>query len=288
LPDSGPANNGLGKETVLQLAKHDPAHIFLCARDPARGAAALADVRAQAPAAPLTLLQLDLASLASVAAAAESFNRQSDRLDLLINNAGIMAVPAGETEDGLELQLGVNHVGHALLTKLLLPTLLRTAEESDADVRVVTLSSNAHLRAPAPGFSPSDERAESSSPMGRYSRSKLANALFARELARRHPRIVAVSLHPGVIRTDLFTHALGGNAALGYLSYAFGWLVFSSVADGAKNTLWAATAPRDGIANGAYYTPVGRLGGGSEYARDDALAATLWDWTEGVLRKHGY
>jgi NAD(P)-dependent dehydrogenase (short-subunit alcohol dehydrogenase family) len=245
-------------------------------------------VRAQSPATPLTLLQLDLASLASVAAAAQSFAEQSDRLDLLINNAGIMAVPAGETKDGLELQLGVNHVGHALLTKLLLPTLLRTAALPGADVRVVTLSSNAHLRAPAPGFSPADEAAASLGPMARYARSKLANALFARELARRHPRLTAVSLHPGVIRTDLFSHVLGENAALGYLSSAFGWLVYSSVADGAKNTLWAATAPKDGIANGAYYTPVGKPGGGSEYARDDALAATLWDWTEGVLRKHGY
>jgi NAD(P)-dependent dehydrogenase (short-subunit alcohol dehydrogenase family) len=251
-------------------------------------------VRAAVPAAALTLLELDLASLASVAAAAKSFTEQSDRLDLLINNAGIMAVPAGETKDGLEIQLGVNHVGHALLTKLLLPTLLRTADTkaaadgTPADVRVVTLSSNAHLRAPAPGFSPADERAADGSPMGRYARSKLANVLFARELARRHPSITTASLHPGVIRTDLFAHVLDQNAALGALSSAFGWLVYSSVADGAKNTLWAATAPKDQIRSGGYYVPVGRLEAGSEYARDEALAATLWDWTEGVLRKHGY
>jgi NAD(P)-dependent dehydrogenase (short-subunit alcohol dehydrogenase family) len=199
-----------------------------------------------------------------------------------------MAVPAGETRDGIEVQLGVNHVGHALLTKLLLPALLRTAALPGADVRVVALSSNAHLRAPAPGFDPADGPAAAASPLGRYARSKLANALFARELARRHPEIAAVSLHPGVIRTDLFNHVLGQNAALGYLSSAFGGLVYSSVADGAKNSLWAATAPREKLVSGAYYTPVGQLGGESAYARDDALAATLWDWTEGVLRKHGY
>ena len=282
-----------GNRPPASQARPGP-HLPLLARPgPRRRRRAIAAVRAAVPAAALTLLELDLASLASVAAAAESFNRQSDRLDLLINNAGIMAVPAGETEDGLELQLGVNHVGHALLTKLLLPTLLRTADTkaadgAPADVRVVALSSNAHLRAPAPGFSPADEFAADGTPMGRYARSKLANALFAREMARRHPRIVAVSLHPGVIRTDLFAHVLGQSAALGALSSAFGWLVYSSVADGAKNTLWAATAPRDQVQSGGYYVPVGRLEAGSEYARDDALAATLWDWTEGVLRKHGY
>src|SRR6187402_1874653 len=123
-----PGNNGLGKEAALQLAKHKPAMIFIGSRSIERGTAAIADIVSLVPNAKLTLIQMDLASLSSVQAAAKQFLTFSPRLDILMNNAGIMAVPAQLTADGYEIQFGTNHLGHALLTKLLLPTMLHTAQ----------------------------------------------------------------------------------------------------------------------------------------------------------------
>ncbi|KAF2663552.1 short-chain dehydrogenase/reductase, partial [Microthyrium microscopicum] len=273
-------NNGIGKETILRLAKHNPASIYLCSRDLARGEAAAGDMRSAVPTAQVKILQLDLASLKSVAAAAASFNGQADRLDILINNAGIMGVPAGKTAEGYEIQLGTNHLGHALLTKLLLPTMLKTSEEKGGDVRILNLSSGAHLRAAAPGFDPKDMDMENASPLARYSRSKLANVLFAKQLATRYPQITSVSLHPGVIKTDLFTPVMMSNRALGMLSSTFGFLVYKTVEEGAKNSLWAATVPKDKLVNGGYYNPVGQKNDGSAFARDQKMAESLWQWTE--------
>jgi NAD(P)-dependent dehydrogenase (short-subunit alcohol dehydrogenase family) len=231
---------------------------------------------------------LDLASFASISKAVEAFNSQSDRLDILINNAGIMAVPEGKTKDGYEIQLGTNHLGHFLLTKLLLPTLLKTAEQKDADVRIVNLSSGAHLRAQAPGFTVEDLDLNSAGPMGRYSRSKLANVLFARQLAKRYPQITSVALHPGVIKTNLFTPMFGSNVVLGTLSNIFGWAVYRTVQDGAKNSLWAATALKEQVKTGEYYKPVGIQSPGSVYSRDEKMGDQLWDWSEEQIKKHGF
>ena len=113
-------NAGLGKETVLQLANHSPSQLYLAARTQSKAEAAIRDIKATVPNANITFLELDLASLKSVQRASETFLASSDRLDLLINNAGIMAQPEGLTTDGYELQFGTNHMGHALLTKRLL------------------------------------------------------------------------------------------------------------------------------------------------------------------------
>lgn len=281
-------NNGLGRETITQLAKHHPAAIYLCTRTLSRGEEALRTIRETVPDAPVKLLELDLASLSSVAAAATKFRSENSRLDILINNAGIMAID-GRTHDGYELQLGTNHLGHALLTKLLLPTMLKTAEtESGADVRIVCLSSGAHTRAPAPGFDPQDRDLPKAGAMGRYSRSKLANVLFARQMAKQYPQITTVSIHPGVIRTNLFDQVMTDNGILNVLSRGFGFLVYKSVEDGAKNSLWAATAPKAKVESGAYYVPIGYKNGGSTYSRDDKLGQKLWQWTEEELKKQGY
>jgi len=281
-------NNGIGKETVLRLAKHNPAQIFLCSRDVGKAEAAIKDIQAQHPTKAIKVLQLDLASFQSVSAAAKSFSEQSDRLDILINNAGIMGVPNGTTKDGYELQLGTNHLGHALFTKLLLPTMLKTAESKDADVRIVNLSSGAHLRCPAPGFTIDDPEMKNDGPLNRYNRSKLANVLFAKQLAKRYPQITSVSLHPGVIKTDLFNPVFSSNTIVGGLSSLFGWAVYGTLEDGAKNSLWAATGPKGKVQNGEYYLPVGTKNLGSAYSRDEKMAESLWDWTEEQFRKHGF
>ncbi|KAH7016672.1 hypothetical protein EDB80DRAFT_888023 [Ilyonectria destructans] len=128
-------NTGLGLETILQLSKHHPAHIYLAARSEEKAKNAIEEVRSKiSNAPPISFIQLDLGSFASIKAAAASFTASSDRLDILINNAGIMATPERLTEDGYEIQLGTNHLGPALLTKLLLPTLKATAAKKPSDV----------------------------------------------------------------------------------------------------------------------------------------------------------
>ncbi|KAK4694543.1 hypothetical protein P7C71_g3055, partial [Lecanoromycetidae sp. Uapishka_2] len=129
-------NNGIGEASCRQFAKHN-AHVYLAARTPSKAESAIAEIKKETPDANITFLELDLASLASVKRTAETFNASSDRLDVLLNNAGVMALPASTTKDGYEIQFGTNHVGHALFTKLLMPTLQRTAEEKGSDVRIV-------------------------------------------------------------------------------------------------------------------------------------------------------
>jgi NAD(P)-dependent dehydrogenase (short-subunit alcohol dehydrogenase family) len=271
----------------LRLAKHNPSAIFLCSRDAAKGENAIKEIEAIHPSGRIKLLELDLASLKSISKAAESFTSQSNRLDLLINNAGVMGVE-GVTEDGYEIQLGTNHLGHALFTKLLLPTMLKTAEQKDADVRIVNLSSGAHSRCPAPGFTTEDLELKNVGPMARYSRSKLANILFARQMAKRYPQITSVAIHPGVIKTDLFNSMFTSNRIVGTLSNTFGWAVYKTVEEGAKNSLWTATAPKTQVKSGQYYLPIGVLNEGSAYSRDEKMAESLWDWTQAELKKHGF
>lgn len=176
----------------------------MAARTPSKAESAIADIKGAVPNANITFLHLDLASLDSVKKAADTFNAQSDRLDVLINNAGVMALPASTTKDGYEIQFGTNHIGHFYFTKLLMPTLQRTAE-SKRDVRIVNLSSEGHRLPPRGGLALKDARSDMASynTWVRYGQSKLANILFTRELTRRYPNIKSITLHPGGIETGL-------------------------------------------------------------------------------------
>jgi len=184
-------NIGLGRESIYQLAKHNPSKIFLGARTKAKADATIAEIKKELPSANITFLDLDLASFASIKQAADTFEASSKRLDMLMNNAGIMACPAALTKEGYETQFGTNHVGHALLTKLLLPTLQRTAKEPGSDVRIINLSSSAHNWAPKGGlvFDAMKTDMQSYSTWARYGQSKVANILFNKELAKRYPSI---------------------------------------------------------------------------------------------------
>ncbi|KAF2737579.1 NAD(P)-binding protein [Polyplosphaeria fusca] len=285
-------NIGLGKQTIAYLAAHNPQKIYLAARTASKATTAIADIKKTVPSAPVVHLPLDLTSFASIKAAASTFTSQETRLDLLINNAGVMAIPNTPTAEGYEVQFGTNHMGHALLTKLLLPTLLRTAEDPANDVRIVNVSSIGHNMAPSGGIIFDQTALGNSNTWRRYSVSKLANILHARSLAEHYPSITAVSLHPGVILTDLYT-SVSSNPfmKLPFMLYKWvaGWLPghFAGVEGGALTQTWAATAPKDQVTNGAYYMPVGNLSSGSGYARDAGLAKKLWEWTEGELEKHG-
>ncbi|KAL8763158.1 MAG: hypothetical protein Q9184_000961 [Pyrenodesmia sp. 2 TL-2023] len=281
-------NTGLGKETVLQLAKHRPSQIFLAARTPSKGQAAVEEIKRAVPSTNITFLKLDLCSFKSISAATQEFTSQSPRLDILINNAGIMATPLAETKEGFELQFGTNHVGHSLLTKQLLPTLLSTAKEDGADVRIVTLSSEGHNLAPSQGIVFDNTKLKEYGPWARYGQSKLANILFTKELARRYPSITSVAVHPGVILTDLYGPHQQTSMLLRYGLKIVGPLIMADVRTGAKNQLWAATAGKSEVVSGAYYTPIGSQSGGSKLAQKSDLACELWDWTDEEISRLGY
>jgi NAD(P)-dependent dehydrogenase (short-subunit alcohol dehydrogenase family) len=287
-------NTGLGKESVLQLAKHNPAQIYLAARTESKALTAIEEIKSKVPEARITFLSLDLTDFASIKTAAEKFNSQEQRLDILLNNAGIMAVPYSTTKQGYEIQFGTNHMGHALLTKLLLPTLLQTAEASatTADVRIVNVSSIGHELAPsstrAKGIIYDQAAAESYGPWPRYGSAKLANILHSRGLGKHYPCLTCVSLHPGVIKTDLYASTVRDNWFIRYGMALFGGLFMQNVAHGTKNQLWACTAEKQEVRAGYYFTPVGNRTAGSEWAKDEKKVDELWEWTEKELAKHGY
>jgi len=246
------ANSGLGRETARVLAAHG-ATVVLAGRDPGRMAAAAEGLRQQQPDASLQTAELDLASLESIRTAAADLTARFPRLDLLINNAGVMFTPHSLTKDGYELQFGTNHLGHYALTGLLMPSLLAAPSS-----RVVTLSSNGH-RTGRMNFAD----LQSSRHYNRYAaygRSKLANLLFTYELQRRltaaRAHTIALAAHPGTARTELTRHMSGlSNAAMGPRFAAINsWLV-QDAKMGALPTLRAATDP-DAI-GGTYYGPDG-------------------------------
>ncbi|KAL8644536.1 MAG: hypothetical protein Q9226_007713 [Calogaya cf. arnoldii] len=282
-------NNGLGKASVLELAKHQPDRIFLAARTPSKAEAAIEEVKSAVPSANISYLNLDLGSFKSISAAAEEFKSHSPRLDILMNNAGIMATPLAVTEEGYESQFGTNHMGHALFTKLLMPTLLKTAEEEGSDVRIVNLSSEGHNLAPGPrGILFDEGELKKQGPWARYGQSKLANILFTKELASRYPSITAVAIHPGVILTDLYAPNQQSNMLLKYGVKLIGPLFMANVSTGALNQLWGAAGKKTEVVSGNYYTPVGACSKGSKWAQKKDLSQGLWEWTEKELASKGY
>jgi len=178
-------------------------------------------------------------------------------------------------------------MGHSLLTKLLLPTLLRTAEESNSDVRVVNVSSMAHQMAPGPGIIYDQDELAQWNTWRRYGQSKLADLLTARSLQQRYPQITATSLHPGVIATDLYSTSMSN--PIMKAGWAFMGLFLMDVPYGTRTQLWCATGPKEKVRQSYYWTPVAKKSGGSFWhAQKPKLADELWAWTEEELKKHGY
>lgn len=199
-----------------------------------------------------------------------------------------MASPYSETKDGYEVQLGTNHMGHALLTKLLMPTLLRTAEESNSDVRIVNLSSEGHEFARfSKGVIYDQSKASSYGTWTRYGSAKLANILHVRGLQKHYPQITATSVHPGVVGTDLFNSFKESNATIGWLLNGVSGFFMKTVAQGAQSQLWACAAPKAEVKKGYYFTPVGKKSSGNWYAKNDKAVNECWTWTEAQLERHG-
>jgi NAD(P)-dependent dehydrogenase (short-subunit alcohol dehydrogenase family) len=208
-----------------------------------------------------------------------------------MTNAGIMATPNVLTKDGYELQFGTNHLGHALLIKLLIPLMLETASRPNADVRIITLSSLTYKHfTPSQGIEFQKLKTKGAN-YGSYfnfnkwvcyGQSKLANMLYAAELAARHPSITSVSVHPGFINTDLFVNTNFVDRQVTNIFAGGKWL---DTKEGAYNQTWAATTKKENLVNGAYYEPLGvKTTPETKAANDRALAKELWEYTERELK----
>ncbi len=278
------ANSGVGYQAALELARHG-AHAVLGCRDLTRGQAALERLRREAPGASVELAQLDMASLASIRAFADTFLARQVGLDVLINNAGVMGLRTREvTEDNFERQFGTNHLGHFALTGLLLPALQRVPA-----ARVVTVASLAHRNGKINFSNLQSEQSYGS--WDAYNTSKLANILFARELDRRARlaglSLLSVPVHPGVSKTNIFTNGMGEKPDLkARIVKLVAPLIMQTDSMGALPTEYAATAAD--VRGGEYIGPdgFGELKGypkvvqARAHALDETTAKALWERSE--------
>lgn len=278
------ANAGLGYETALALAKKE-AHVILACRNEQKAEKAKEKILKEVPDANLEIMLIDLADLDSVRAFAKNYLDKYDQLDLLINNAGVMMPPYTKTKDGFELQIGANHLGHFLLTGLLLDTLTKTD-----NARIVALSSLAH-HAGEINFDDLQSK-ENYSPMGAYQQSKLANILYGIELQRRlekagHDKVISTIAHPGASDTELARHIPGWIAFL--LRITIMPFITHSPKSGAMPTLQAALG-KD-VKGGEYFGPTGwremkgKTGRAkiNRKARNEEVAKRLWEVSEELV-----
>jgi NAD(P)-dependent dehydrogenase (short-subunit alcohol dehydrogenase family) len=280
------ANSGLGFETVLTLAGQG-AHVILACRDLEKGRSAEQRVRAAHPHASTALMPLDLASLADIRRFAGAVHAATPRLDVLVNNAGVMALPERRTADGFEMQFGTNHLGHFALTGLLMDLLLATPK-----ARVVTVSSGFHRLAKIRFDDPQWTKGYAKWPA--YGQSKVANLLFTYELQRRLTRagadVISVAAHPGYASTNLQFAGprMEGSSIAERISALGNRLLAQSAAKGALPQLYAATA--DDVRGGDYFGPSGfgemwgapRRVTSNAHSRDEAVAGRLWELSESV------
>lgn len=270
------ANTGIGKETALDMAGRG-ARVILACRDKARASQAADEIRQRSGNGNVVVKIMDLASLQSVRDLAKDIQETEERLDILINNAGIMMCPKWQTEDGFEMQFGVNHLGHFLLTNCLLDLLKKSAPS-----RVVNVSSLAHEK----GKIHFDDinLDKDYHPIRSYQQSKLANVLFTRELANRlqGTGVTVYSLHPGVIRTELGRHLW---PTLPLWKRLVAWPLMQMIKSpwqGAQTTIYCAVDESlEGI-SGLYYSDCAPKEAAPQ-GRDDATATRLWDLSASMV-----
>lgn len=277
------ANSGIGYQAALELARHG-AHVLLGVRNPSKGQDALQRLLREAPGASAEVVELDVASLRSVRSFAESYLRREQTLDVLINNAGVMALPTRElTEDGFERQFATNHLGHFALTGLLMPALSRAGAP-----RVVTVSSLAHRNGKMDTANLQSEH--DYKPWDAYNNSKLANLLFANELDRRARAaglsLLSVAVHPGISKTSIFANGPGAGDFKAKIVNLLAPILMQDDVMGALPTEFAATDPS--IRGGQYIGPDGlaefkgfpKLVQPRPQALDQTAAKTLWELSE--------
>ncbi len=280
------ANSGLGLETTRALAGKG-AHVIMACRNVDKANDAVSDIRASHPRASLDVMNLDLSNLASVRRFSQQLHEKQQRIDVLVNNAGIMAIPYNKTTDGFEMQFGTNHLGHFALTGLLFDLLLASKQ-----ARIVNVSSQAHVMGKMRWDDLNWERGYSKWPA--YGMSKLSNLLFTHELARRAEDkklpILAVTAHPGYAATNLqYVGAdMSGAAVAGKISRAVNPLLGQSASMGALPQLYAACA--DNVAAGDYIGPDSWFGARgyptkvspNKRAQDQEAWQRLWEVSEAL------
>jgi len=265
------ANTGIGRVTAVALAAQG-AQVFVACRSAQRAQAVLDEIGALPDGGKAELLPLDLGDFASIRQCAKTFLARSLPLHLLINNAGL-AGARGYTKSGFELAFGVNHLGHFLLTQLLLDRI-----KASAPARIVTVASKAHYRARGIDWQAVRKPTRTATGLEEYGVSKLANVLFSAELGRRlaGSGVTTYSLHPGVVATEVWRS----------VPWPFGWLMklaLISPAKGARTTLHCATSAGAAAETGLYYDEC-RPKTPSRVARDEALAKDLWERSEQWVR----
>jgi NAD(P)-dependent dehydrogenase (short-subunit alcohol dehydrogenase family) len=289
------ASSGLGEESARALAARG-AKVTMLARDPAKNQEAATRIRNSNPNADLELEEVDLASLASIRAFAARYLSTHDAIDVLMNNAGVMACPLSHTVDGFEMQFGTNHLGHFLLTALLSPAVL-----AGASPRIVNLTSAGHAISDVDLDDPNFEHTDYHQWVG-YGRSKTANVLFTKELARRlgDKGVLAFAVHPGTIQTNLDRHMKEGQLATMMernrkraqeAGESTDGTEFKTIEAGAATQLWAATGADLASHNGAYLGDcrLGELGvptggyGYMAYVDNADHAARLWTLSEQLV-----
>ncbi|WCJ28277.1 NAD(P)-binding Rossmann-fold superfamily protein [Euphorbia peplus] len=274
--------SGIGLETARVLALRK-AHVIIAARNMNAANEAKQIILKQDDKAHVDVMKLDLASIRSVREFADKFIKLDLPLNILINNAGIMFCPYQLSEDGIEMQFATNHIGHFLLTNLLLDKMKETAKISGVEGRIVNLSSIAHIHTYKGGIlfdeiskkrSYSDKRA--------YGQSKLANILHANELNRRFQEegvnITANAVHPGLIMTPLMRYS----AFLMKILKAFSYFLWKTVPQGAATTCYVALHPSLKGVSGKYFVDCNEVKA-STYARDQVLARKLWDFSHKLI-----
>lgn len=265
------ANTGIGRVAAVELARQG-ARVFVACRSAQRAQAVLEEIRARPDGGTAELLPLELDDFSSVRQCASTFLARGLPLHLLINNAGL-AGARGFTKSGFELAFGVNHMGHFLLTQLLLDRI-----RGSAPARIVTVASKAHYRAQGIDWQAVREPTRTATGLKEYGVSKLANVLFSAELGRRlaGSGVTTYSLHPGVVATEVWRG----------VPWPFGWLMkFALISPqaGARTTLHCATSASVAAETGLYYDESGPKTP-SRVAQDAALAATLWERSEAWAR----
>ncbi|EJD54306.1 NAD(P)-binding protein [Auricularia subglabra TFB-10046 SS5] len=265
--------SGVGKETVQQLLRHN-ATVYVGARHPDK--AHLQEKGNEA-----RVLALDLGSLNSIKEAAREFHEKERQLHVLINTAGVMQTPDDMlTTDGYDAQFGINVLGHAYLTRLLLPTLLRTADETGTKPRVVSVSSIVHHRRARIDYdtlhSSNNDRRLKLSAYERYAQSKYGVVVFSNELARRHgDKLVSVSLNPGNIRTGIRRYQDTTS-----LHHRLSQFILYPPELGALTSLYAATSPEGRDLNGKYLIPWARVGQAMPQSKEPEEGERLWKWVD--------
>ncbi|CAG2173219.1 unnamed protein product [Oppiella nova] len=259
-------NSGIGKETAFQLTLRG-AKVYIGCRDMRKGDMAVHDIQAMNPKADITALQLDLCSLQSVRHFAKELSQLESKVDILINNAGVMICPEWQTTDGFEMQFGTNHLGHFLLTLHLIPLM-----KSPTKARIINLSSVFHTIGEI-NFQNINLRNGAYNPYQAYANSKLCNVIFTKQLATRlqGTGITAYCLHPGVVKTQLFQHKLWAQFLI--------HLLFMSPEMGCQTTLYCALDDQLANESGFYYDNCRRVSPNRMVRRatDDSIGRQLWE-----------